>query len=111
MSHTLAALERELDLPLVIRGRSVATLTVHGQQAVAHAREALRRVERIAQDAAAAAGRHRGRLRVAAFPSAAQLMPPLIAALGRCLPDVAVALLEGSDSETRRGWPTASSTC
>ncbi len=101
VSHTLAALERELALPLVIRGRSGATLTAHGEQAVGHAREALRRVERITQDAAAAAGRHRGRLRVAAFPSAAQLMPPLIAALSRVLPEVAVVLLEGSDSETQ----------
>lgn len=101
VSHTLAALERELALPLVIRNRSGAALTAHGQQAVGHAREALRRVERIAQDAAAAAGRHRGRLRVAAFPSAAQLMPPLIAAFARCLPDVAVVLLEGSDSEAQ----------
>jgi DNA-binding transcriptional LysR family regulator len=101
VSHTLAALERELALPLVIRSRSGATLTAHGQQAVGHAREALRRVERIAQDAAAAAGRHRGQLRVAAFPSAAQLMPSLIAALGRYLPDVAVVLLEGSDSEAQ----------
>jgi DNA-binding transcriptional LysR family regulator len=41
VSHTLAALERELDLPLVIRSRAGATLTAHGQQAVGHAREAL----------------------------------------------------------------------
>jgi DNA-binding transcriptional LysR family regulator len=101
VSHTLAALERELALPLVVRHRSGTTLTAHGQQAVGHAREALRRVERIAQDAAAAAGRHRGRLRVAAFPSAAQLLPPLIARFGRNLPDVAVVLLEGSDSEVK----------
>ncbi len=105
VSHTLAALEHELALALVIRSRSGATLTAHGQQAVGHAREALRRVERISQDAAVAVGRHRGRLRVAAFPSAAQLMPPLIAALGRALPEVAVVLLEGNDSETQ-AWLT-----
>lgn len=101
VSHTLAALERELALPLVVRSRSGSTLTAHGQMALGHAREALRRVERIAQDAAAAAGRHRGQVRVAAFPSAAQLMPPLIAAFNRCLPNVAVLLLEGSDSEVQ----------
>jgi DNA-binding transcriptional LysR family regulator len=38
---------------------------------------------------------------VAAFPSAAQLMPPLIAAFSRDLPDVTVVLLEGSDSEVQ----------
>ena len=105
VSHTIASLEKELGLPLVIRGRGGARLTGHGEQVLAHAREAVRRVDRIAQDAAAAAGRHRGRLRVAAFPSAAQLLPGLIAEFARLRPQVSVVLLEGTDQEVR-DWLT-----
>ncbi len=103
VSHALASLERELGLTLVSRARGGVQLTVHGERAIGHAREAVRRVDRIAEDAAAAVGRHRGRLRVAGFPSAAQLLPALIAELGRRLPEVTVVLLEGSDVEVR-GW-------
>ncbi len=101
VSHALASLEKELGLPLVLRGRGGARLTGHGEQVLAHAREAVHRVDRIAQDAAAAAGRHRGRLRVAAFPSAAQLLPNLIAEFARLRPQVSVVLLEGTDQEVR----------
>ncbi len=107
VSHTIGSLEKELGLPLVSRGRGGARLTGHGEQVLAHAREAVRRVDRIAQDAAAAAaaGRHRGRLRVAAFPSAAQLLPGLIAEFARLRPQVSVVLLEGTDQEVR-DWLT-----
>jgi len=83
VSHAVASLERELGLPLVARDRAGARLTAHGRKVLGHAREAVHRVDRIAQDAAAAAGRHHGRLRVAVFPSAAQLLPALIADLAQ----------------------------
>lgn len=101
VSHAVASLERELALPLVVRGRGGARLTPHGRQVLGHAREAVHRVERIASDAAAAAGQHRGRLRVGVFPSASQLLPSLIAELAQQLPEVEVVLLEGSDDEVR----------
>ncbi len=101
VSHTVASLEKELAVPLVLRRRGGTILTSHGQQVLRHAREAVHRVDRIAQDCAVLAGRHRGRLRVAAFPSAAQLLPRLIAELARCQPEVTVVLLEGTDAEVR----------
>jgi len=101
VSHAVASLERELELPLVVRGRGGAQLTAYGRQILAHAREAVHRVDRIASDAAAATGQHRGRLRVAVFPSAAQLLPKLIYELGQQMPDVTVVLLEGTDTEVR----------
>ena len=101
VSHTVASLEKELAVPLVLRRRGGTMLTSHGQQVLRHAREAVHRVDRIAQDCTVVAGRHRGRLRVAAFPSAAQLLPRLIAELARCQPEVTVVLLEGTDAEVQ----------
>ncbi|WIX91427.1 LysR family transcriptional regulator [Amycolatopsis sp. DG1A-15b] len=99
VSHAVASLERELGLTLFTRARDGVTLTTHGEDVLVHAREALRRVDRIAEDAAAAAGQYRGRLRVAGVPSSCPLLAPLIGAFGHRFPDVDVVLLEGSDSE------------
>jgi DNA-binding transcriptional LysR family regulator len=99
VSHAVASLERELGLTLLSRSRDGVTLTTHGKDVLVHAREALRRVDRIAEDAAAAAEQHRGRLRVAAVPSACPLLAPLIAAFGHRFPEVDVVLLEGTDDE------------
>ncbi len=59
----------------------------------------MRRTEQITDKTAAARGHLQGRLRVAAAPSAVQLLPALIGELIRDHPDVDVVLLEGSDSE------------
>ena len=99
VSHAVASLERELGLALLSRARDGIALTAHGESALPHAREALRRVDRIGEDAAVAAGQHRGRLRLAGFPSACQLLAPLIAEFGHRFPDVHVVLLEGTDAE------------
>lgn len=98
-SHAVASLERELGLSLIHRGRSGVVVTAHGERILPHAREALRRVDRIANEAAEVAGRHRGRLRIAGVPSACQLLPALIAEFGRRYPEMEVVLLEGTDTE------------
>ncbi|MFB6722642.1 LysR family transcriptional regulator [Kribbella sp. NPDC056345] len=102
-SHAVASLERELGLPLIHRSRTGVVVTAHGERILRHAREALHRVDRIAEDAAAATGRYAGRLRLAGVPSACQLLPPLVAEFGRRYPDVEVVLLEGTDDEVD-GW-------
>jgi DNA-binding transcriptional LysR family regulator len=99
VSHAVASLERELGLTLLSRARDGVTLTTHGEDVLVHAREALRRVDRIAEDAAGAVGQYRGRLRVAGVPSSCPLLAPLIGAFGHRFPDVDVVLLEGSDNE------------
>jgi DNA-binding transcriptional LysR family regulator len=99
VSHAVASLERELGVTLLSRARDGVTPTTLGKDVLVHAREALYRVDRIAEDAAAAAGQYQGRLRVAGVPSACPLLAPLIAAFGHRFPDVDVVLLEGSDDE------------
>ncbi len=81
------------------RSRNGVGSTAHGSRVLAHAREVMRRTEQITDKAAAARGHLQGRLRVAAAPSALQLLPALIGELIRDHPDVDVVLLEGSDSE------------
>jgi len=101
VSHVVASLERELQLPLVSRTRGGVRLTDHGRRIIGHAREVVHRTARIAEVAAAATGERRRRLRLAAFPSAGHLLPAVVAAFGHALPDVTVVLLEGSDAEVR----------
>ncbi|WP_238009856.1 LysR substrate-binding domain-containing protein [Dactylosporangium sp. AC04546] len=99
VSHALASLETELDARLVVRERSGCVLTELGYRLLGHARDAVRAVERLAEEAAAARDEHVGRLLIGAFPSAGQLLPPLVARLSRHHPGVSVTLLEGSDDE------------
>jgi DNA-binding transcriptional LysR family regulator len=99
VSHAVGSPERELGLTLLSRARDGVTLTAQGKDVLVHAREVLRRVDRIAEQAAAAAGQYRGRLRVAGLPSACPLLAPVIAAFGHRFPDVDVVLLEGADHE------------
>lgn len=101
-SHAVASLERELGLPLIHRGRAGGGLTAHGERMLPHAREALRRIDRIVEDAATVTGRHFGRLRLACVPHVCQLLAPLIAEFRRRYPDVEVVLLEGTDEEVTK---------
>ncbi|MFB9691042.1 LysR family transcriptional regulator [Amycolatopsis plumensis] len=102
ISHAVAALEREIGTALISRGREGVRLTGPGERVLVHARTALRQVELIEEEAAAIRGLRRGRLRVGGFPSACQLLPPLIAELRRIHPGIEVALWEGTDQEVAR---------
>ncbi|MFG2133136.1 LysR family transcriptional regulator [Streptomyces sp. NPDC048751] len=99
VSHAVAALEREIGAALISRGRDGVRLTGLGERILVHARSALRQVELIEEEAAAVRGLRRGRLRIGGFPSACQLLPPLIAELRRIHPGIEVALWEGTDQE------------
>ncbi|MDI2132429.1 LysR family transcriptional regulator [Yinghuangia seranimata] len=99
VSHALTALESELGLRLVIRERSGCRLTEVGRRLMPHAVEALRHVDRFAEEATAAAGLVTGRLHLGAFPSACRLLPPLIRSFRKLYPAVEVVLLEGTDEE------------
>ena len=98
-SHAVASLERELGLRLIHRARTGVAVTAPGERILTLAREVLHRADRITEEAAAAAGRYRGRLRLAGVPSACHLLPALIAEFGRRFPQVEVVLLEGTDTE------------
>lgn len=99
VSHALASLEAELGLQLIVRDRAGSTLTDAGRMLLPHARNALDAVNRLTDEATALAGLQRGRLRVAAFPTACQLLPPVIRAFRRRFPAVEVILLQGTDQE------------
>ncbi len=99
VSHAMASLEKELGVRLVVRHRAGCTLTELGRKVMPSAIEALRQIDRFGEIAAAEVGLHEGRLRIGAFPSACQLLPPLIADFTRRYPSVTVILLEGNDQE------------
>jgi DNA-binding transcriptional LysR family regulator len=99
VSHALTSLERELGIRLAVRDRAGCSLTEAGQRLLPHVREALRHIDRLTEEASAAAGLVTGKLRIGAFPSACHLLPPLIRGFRRRYPAVDVILLEGTDDE------------
>ncbi len=100
VSHALTSLESELGLRLVIRDRTGCSLTQAGERLVPHAAGALRHLELLADEAAAAAaGRLSGRLLVGTLWSVRDLLTPLARSFGQRHPLVEVVLLEGTDTE------------
>lgn len=100
VSQGVAALEAALGLPLLHRDRGGVTLTEAGERVLAHARGVLGGVERIRQEAAAANGLERGKLRIGSFASfAARLLPGIMRAFQLRHPGIELVLLEGSDAE------------
>lgn len=105
ISHAIAALEEELGAPLLHRSRESIHPTALGAQVLPRVRSALRQIEAITEDARSLRDLNEGRLRIAAFPTACQLLPPYIAALRRAHPGIEVTLWEGTDQEVER-WIT-----
>ncbi|MEW9530171.1 LysR family transcriptional regulator [Microbispora sp. NPDC049125] len=99
VSHALTSLEKEVGLRLVIRERTGCWVTETGQRLMPHVTEALRHIDRLTEEATAAAGLVTGRLRLGAFPSACRLLPSMIRAFRRLHPAVEVVLFEGTDQE------------
>ena len=102
VSQHVRRLEETVGTPLVVRaGRGVA-LTEAGRVLLRHADAVADRLEAAEQDLAALAGLQTGRVRVAAFPTAAAvLLPPVLAALLEQAPglDVRLAELEPPEAE------------
>src|SRR5689334_517279 len=79
VSQQLAALEREAGIPLLERTGRRVRLNAAGQALVAHAEAVLDELERAEASLAAARTTLTGRLRIGAFPSAAQvILPPVL---------------------------------
>lgn len=99
-SHALANLEAELGVCLVERGRGGVSVTEAGKRILLHAREILRRVENIRQEAAAARGLSVGKVRIGTFPSiSAQILPGALRDFKTQYPNIEVVLFEGTDNE------------
>ena len=102
VSRAVATLERELGLPLLIRGRDGLTLTDAGAVALTHAREAVRHLGLMRSEVAALAGEVTGTLALASLPSVTgTVIAPHLRSFAERHPGVTIRLLEGSEAEVR----------
>lgn len=91
VSQQIAALERQLGVPLLDRSQRTARLTEPGQRLAAHARTVLAGLEAAEVDLANAAGAVRGRLRVASVPTLGRaLLPAALAAVRARAPELKI---------------------
>ena len=102
VSAALAALQREVGVPLVAREGRGLRLTPAGVTFADHARRALGLLDSGIAAATGAAEPERGRIRLAAVTTAGErLVPPLLASFRAQLPDVDISLEVGN---RRRIW-------
>ncbi|MBU8807514.1 LysR family transcriptional regulator [Mycolicibacterium goodii] len=102
VSRAVAALEKELALPLLVRDRGGVSLTEGGEMALVHAREAVRHLTAMRKEVAALAGSLSGNLTLASLPSVTgTLVAPHVREFEERHPAVTVRLLEGSEEEVR----------
>jgi DNA-binding transcriptional LysR family regulator len=95
VSRAIAALEDELGVSLLTRGRFGAHPTLIGERILLHAREILQCRDHIDQEINVAKGLNGGRVRIASFRSAAtHLLPPIIARFSQRFPNIDVTLTE-----------------
>jgi DNA-binding transcriptional LysR family regulator len=102
VSRAVASLEKELGLPLMIRGRDRLSLTDAGSLALTHAREAVRHLTLMRTEVAALTGEITGTLSLASLPSVTgTLVAPQLQIFAERHPAVTIRLLEGSEQEVR----------
>lgn len=95
VSRAIAALEEELGVSLLTRGRFGARPTLVGERIVVHARQILQARESIDYEINLEKSLQGGQVRIASFRSAAtHLLPPLIVRFCRQFPSVEVTLTE-----------------
>jgi DNA-binding transcriptional LysR family regulator len=95
VSRAIAALEDELGLPLLLRGRFGARPTLLGERVMIHASKILELREKIDYEVNLEKGLHRGKIRVASFRSAAtHILPSKVAQFRSHFPDVEITITE-----------------
>jgi len=95
VSQHVAALEREVGLPLVERGTRPVGLTEAGHALTRHAAGIFARLEDAEQELGEIAGRRRARLRFGSFPTAlATIVPPALARFRRRRHDVTLTVVD-----------------
>ena len=100
VAHHVAELEREAGTALVVRHGRGVRLTEAGEVLAVHADAILSRLEAAQEEVAAIAGLRAGRVRVAAYPTAAAtLVPRALVALRTAHPSVEVTLDENEPPE------------
>ena len=102
VSRSVAALEKELGLPLMVRGRDRVSLTDAGSLVLTHAQEAVRHLTLMRTEVAALTGEITGTLILASLPSVTgTLIAPQLRTFAERHPAVTIRLLEGSEQEVR----------
>lgn len=101
VSHTVAALEAEFGVPLLIRDRQQGILVSDfGRRMLEPVRVILNRAAQVKQEANAAQGIESGTVRVGSFPSAAaRLLPKIVSVFEKQHPRINIVLFEGTDHE------------
>ncbi|MGX6443888.1 LysR family transcriptional regulator [Neobacillus sp. K501] len=100
VSHNISALESELGITLLHRGRTGVSLTDAGQRIIGHMRNILLESEQIKQKAASIQGLEIGKIKIGSFPSAsAKLLPGIISYFKDRYQGMELELHEGSYPE------------
>src|SRR5215469_4575738 len=109
VSHALAALESELGVTLLERNHTgVVALTNVGQKLLPHVRALLAQAETIQQEARAARGLARGKLRLGTIPPVSpQVLAGVLTHFQQQYPDINVALFEGTLQEVQEWLGTS----
>ncbi|NJN87633.1 MAG: LysR family transcriptional regulator [Leptolyngbyaceae cyanobacterium SL_7_1] len=95
VSHSIAALEQELGVILVSRGRHGARLTPVGKLVLNHVQDMLRSLEAIGKEAHLAKGLDGGQVRIATFRSVGtHVLPEVIASFRKSFPNINVLITE-----------------
>lgn len=103
VSRAIAALEDELGVSLLTRGRFGAHPTLMGERVLHHARQILQARESIDREINLAKGLNGGRVRIASFRSAAtHLLPPILARFSQRFPNIEVTLTEGDPTSVEQ---------
>ncbi|HAT1612653.1 TPA: LysR family transcriptional regulator [Raoultella planticola] len=106
-SQAIAQLEASLGFPVFTRERRNIAITALGEQVIEHARNMLSQLNAIRILADKSRDLHRGRIRLASFPSVTStLLPGLLRDFKRLHPGIEVVVLEGSDEEVEE-WLAA----
>ncbi|WP_026564844.1 LysR family transcriptional regulator [Bacillus sp. UNC41MFS5] len=100
VSHNISALESELGIILLIRGRNGVSLTDAGKRMIGHMRNIVSESEQIKQKTAAILGIEMGKVKIGSFPSAsAKLLPGIISYFKSRYEGIELELYEGSYDE------------
>jgi DNA-binding transcriptional LysR family regulator len=109
VSHALSALESELGVTLLERNHTgVVALTNVGQKILPHVRVLLAEAETIQQEAGAARGLARGKLRLGSIPPVSpRLLAGVLTHFQQQYPDIDVVLFEGTLQEVQEWLGTS----
>jgi DNA-binding transcriptional LysR family regulator len=106
-SQAIAQLEASLGFPVFTRERRYIGITALGEQVIENARNMLSQLNAIRILADKSRDLHRGRIRLASFPSVTStLLPGLLGDVKRLHPGIEIVVLEGSDEEVEE-WLAA----